>query len=663
MDNARVVDVTLVTITLTNGGFVLVNDGHQWNFPPRNGGMDYIHDPSAAFFNDNPIPKLVREVIQNSLDAREPDIMEPVCVTFTDARIERSLLGATQLYTHLTSCLNRTKNEERVEIQEIYQRAVDTLRNSHIRCLRIVDTNTTGLKGPNWDALVAQEGSVEKADTGAPGGAFGIGKNAVFNVSDIQTVFYSTHYIEGRKGRVDKLQGKATLMSHLNPQNSKESLQHIGFYQDANQQPITGRRNIKDFFQLREPGTGVFIMGFNPRTDAWVDEIVRAVLQNFFYAIHHRSLEVKIKDGEDATEITHETIEPLFERYDADVNDSRFYYKAIRDAQPETTRHIRNLGTFDFFVHFNGGPKRMALVNRNGMLISDSREQKANPIYPRNRPLWPEYAAVVLPSTDSVDNQIRKMENPSHDAISVAQLRERDEQRKMMNAFKDARYAIRAIMDDKTHLEQSGHQANLRELAEMFPELDSSNEGVISLSTREIVHRNNNQDSFVESESNGDGDGDSETIDPNSAGNYGSEMEEGQPGGVNAEHNDNDISNDLFTRKRNASGELGTWGGRRIPVRGVRVMTTSEKTVLVCFTPTGTSPHEVKFSLKAAGEEYLNTERISIVSASLREMKNGQMVSTKDDIVTLSANETERVIVAIETSESIENVAFRLGVT
>ena len=636
----------------------------RWHFPPRNGGIDFVHDPSAAFFNDNPIPKLVREVIQNSLDARESGIAEPVSVAFADTQVDRSLIGASQLYRHLTSCLDRAVQEGRSEsIQGMYERAVETLKNSHVRCLRITDNNTTGLIGDRWEALVIEEGGVRKSDTGAPGGNFGIGKNAVFNVSDIQTVFYSTHYIDTKihKGRVDKLQGKATLMSHPNPDNSNESLQHIGFYQDESMQPIIGRREIDRFFQLSEPGTGVFIMGFNPRTDRWVDEIVRAVLQNFFYAIHHQSLVVSVENGESTIEIKHDNLEPLFERYDEDDSSSHYYYRAIRDAELETTKPISNLGAFDVFIHLNGGPKRMAFVNRNGMLISDSREQKSNPIYTRNRPLWPDYAAVILPSTDSVDKMIRDMENPSHDAISVAQLREPGEQRKMRNAFKNARDAIKAIMDNKTHLDQSGHQANLRELAEMFPELDSSQRGVTSLVTREVTYRNNSQESFVESDSEGEGEGNSERIDPDIVGDYDSERDPGEPNGVIPDPTD-DPSEDLFLQKRNVPGELGTKGGRKVPIKGVRVMTTSEKTVLVCFTPTGTSPHEVKFSLKAAGEEYLNTERLSIVSAGLKETKTGQKISAKDDIVTLSAKETERVIVEIETSDSVANVAFRLGV-
>ena len=83
-----------------------------------------------------------------------------------------------------------------------------------IPCLRVQDTGTMGLNDARWKALVLQEGAVSKGG-GAPGGSYGIGKNAVLNVSDLQTVFYSTRLIEGRKGLVTKLRGEGN--SHRSP--------------------------------------------------------------------------------------------------------------------------------------------------------------------------------------------------------------------------------------------------------------------------------------------------------------------------------------------------------------------------------------------------------------------------------------------------------------
>ena len=202
-----------------------MTDKATWQFPPNSGGIDVIQDSSSFHFSDAPIANVVREVIQNSLDAREGGL-DRVTVKFIEESVNPSLVGGYQLIHHLTQCLARARQEERLSIQAVYERALQTASRDSLRCLKIQDTGTTGLKDTKWDALVLQEGSVKKnSGTIVPGGSYGIGKNAVLNVSDLMTVFYSTRYVQGRKGRVEKLQGKATLMTHQNPQ---EATGHLG---------------------------------------------------------------------------------------------------------------------------------------------------------------------------------------------------------------------------------------------------------------------------------------------------------------------------------------------------------------------------------------------------------------------------------------------------
>ena len=568
----------------------MCNSKFQWSFPPLNGGSEVIDNASAAFFKDNPIPKLVREVIQNSLDARESGIYEPVCVTFADIQVERHLLGASQLYKHLTSCLNRVIAEDRQEsLKELYQGAVNTLRNSHIRCLRITDTNTTGLQGKRWDALVIEEGGVLKSDTGAPGGRFGIGKNAVFNVSDIQTVFYSTHYVDtsNRKGRVDRVQGKATLMAHHNPENPAEMLQHTGFYANADRAPIRGHRNVPSVFRLDEPGTGVYIMGFNPRVEDWVADIIRAVLRNFFFAIHQQNLIVCVKTENQEVRITHEDLEPMFERYrDEGTAESFAYYQAICDEEPIVTDPIPILGPLDLYIKImRKGPRRMAYVNRNGMLITDSREKKDNPLPPNNRSLWPDFAAVIMPSTDSGDREIRRMENPSHDAISAAQLLEQSQQRRMASAFAASRKAIREIMSEKVLSAHSDSESNLRELAVMFPELDPSNTGIEALLIRERPQNNYGQ---IALDSLGDEEdeeaNDTERVEPDQEGET-SGRREGETSGKG-----NGGNREGGSGSPRGSGDYGS-KGRVSSIRDARVLSTDVNKVIVAFNLTGRPPH------------------------------------------------------------------------
>lgn len=263
----------------------------NWRFAARNGGIDYVNDPSSAHFSDDPIAKLVRESIQNALDAKHDGYADPVTVTFTETSVRADLIGAASLQRHLRSCLDKISGD-RPDIADIYTNALSVIRRSEVPCLKIQDTGTVGLNDERWKALVLQEGAVSKSG-GAPGGSYGIGKNAMLNVSDLQTVFYSTRLVEGRKGRVTKLQGKATLTGHPDPDGSSEDLQHIGFYSAHNGRPLMGN-DIPKFFRLEETGTGVFVLGFNPHSTGWVDQVATAVIENFFYAVHHQYLTVEI---------------------------------------------------------------------------------------------------------------------------------------------------------------------------------------------------------------------------------------------------------------------------------------------------------------------------------------------------------------------------------
>ena len=642
----------------------------SWQFPPSNGGMDYANDPSSAYFSDAPIAKLVREIIQNSLDAKESGLTTPVKVQFSEKKIKRGLIGSSDLKRHILSCLNRTKASNWPKLEKVYDTALKTLNQKKIRCLQITDSGTTGLKGDHWAGLVHREGAVEKSG-GAPGGNYGIGKNAVFNVSDLQTVFYSTRYLNGRKGRVEKLQGKATLMNHMAPDDTKEDLQHIGFYKDSYGEPILGR-NISNFFRLDEPGTGVFIMGFNPRSDNWVEEITSAVVESFFYAIHHKQLVVEIeteKSG-DAVAVTHENLDSLFNR-DNKTPNAYHYYKAIRDAESVQTPKLARIGALGVYVTMGSGPRRIAYVNRNGMLISDSREQKINPIAPRGRSLWPDFAGVAIPVSDSGDNWVRTMENPSHDSMSPLQLQERSEIRQAERIFKEARDSIRAIIDDKAETARYGDTSNLDELASTLPEFDPNTPGNKELETQiinpptgntqgpetEIREEGGNYD--VENNENDDADGEG-NMEREGRENGGSEGNGGGGGGGgNGEGNEHGGGG---SQGGTGGGSAGRGTARRIALNNVRIMTVAPRQVVIAFNVAGDSQNQINLSLIPAGEEKRGQEnRIEITQASIENYKT--LVSVNNGRVTLTPRANSRTILRVNTIRDIESMAFTLGVS
>ena len=612
----------------------------DWQFPPRNGGIDFVQDPSSAHFSDAPMSKLVREVLQNSLDARENGIYEPVVVKFRSTPINRQLIGATQLYKHLTACLDRAKAENHpASLMRFYENACKTLKSKTVRCLSITDSRTTGLSDSRWNALVVQEGAVQKPGVGAPGGSYGIGKNAVFNVSDIRTVFYSTRYVNGREGRVEKMQGKATLMSHPNPDNGSDDLQHIGFYAAQNREPLV-TTEIHDFFRLDEPGAGVFVMGFNPRSSNWMKDIASAVIENFFDAIHQKTLIVEIS-SDDAESITvdHETIDQLFEGLFIKKPDAFYYYNAIRDAEVMPTPGIDKAGVLNAQVLIDSGaPRRTAYVNRNGMLITASREQKTNPIAPRGKSLWPDYAAVVTPATDAGDTWIRSMENPSHDSISSGQLLEAKQQRQANRIFADARRELREIIDKKADISKYGDTSNLDELRDYFPELDPNAEGNRNLEVKPIQSNPNPSPSGAS--------GTSTSRDTDSHDSSRSTNKE--------QHDDNKTN-------RDRSGQTGTGTARRAAINNQRYIPVGNAEAIISFVPDDKSD-EVKLALTPTGGERRGEkeEPLQIIDATVLSPDN-QKISLAEGVLSLTPTASERVVIKIATNDTLGNFAVRIG--
>jgi len=447
------------------------SEAHQasWQFPPNPDGAEYgFSDAASAHFRADPLAHLVREMIQNAMDAKLDGLMEPVHVAFSEAEISADAIGGDSLRPHIESCLALAKEKKQSEAASAYTNALEILGQPTIRCLGIIDRGTTGLVDDNWNALVIQEGIAHKTRP-ASGGSNGIGKNAVFNVSDLQTVMYSTRYLARRKGREERLQGKSRLVTHPEPTGKNTQLQHIGFYRTEDRQPLRGRE-IPDVFRLTDTGTGIFVLGFNAHCTNWARTAMAAVLDNFFFAIHNRQLVVEIRPNPEQSAITlnHETIDQHFITIGKGRNYS--YYQAICSCTANTVQVDAPLGPLQVYLLKGEGPRRTACLNHNGMLITDSRELSRHYLAPRSRNFWPDYAAVIMAATAQGDEWLRKMENPGHDAITPQQIRNTSDRHQAEAILNQARSALRNAYDNGFNTPQYEATSNLTELAYALPE-------------------------------------------------------------------------------------------------------------------------------------------------------------------------------------------------
>ena len=460
----------------------------QWHFAPTGRGVRHgFNNAGAEHFRSAPEEKLIREIIQNSLDAEHPEAQGPVEVDIFLCHIDPRDVGAQGLKKHLLSCRHVMHEKEQHAGAQAYGKSLRLLRKSRIPVLAVVDRNTTGLMGSKWDSLIFEEGIPAKEREGASGGSFGIGKNAPYNAAELHSVIYSTLYSSAKEGRVEKMAGRAVLVSHPCPEN-QEMLQNIGFFTDSRGKAVWGK-DIPKPFRLQHTGTGLWILGFRPGNQ-WLQNAVKATADNFFHAVHSRKLVVNIRDELDATPVAvrHDTVEGILDT-GTRKSDSLYFFRAIRQAAAGTTNPEKPIGAFDVYVYTDEqAPNRVAYVNRRGMLITATKERrKSNPFHPARGAAtgWSNYAAVVIASNDGTDLQIREMENPAHDEISVGRL-SGSREKETRDAVYNASAQVTDILNQRLRSQDEIDLNNLQELASLFPDLDPDVPGNRELATRTI---------------------------------------------------------------------------------------------------------------------------------------------------------------------------------
>ena len=168
----------------------------KWCFGPQDDvNVKGPNNPSMITFKDEDFHSLVRESIQNSLDAVD-DKSKPVEVSFA----VRSFDGMEypsffELKKHIEGCLEKFPVQGAPLYEPMLEYFDDDRFKQQINFLKIVDSNTIGMPydandGNSRFYKFIAEGVAQ--DQAGAGGAFGFGKNAFWSLSPINTVFVSS---------------------------------------------------------------------------------------------------------------------------------------------------------------------------------------------------------------------------------------------------------------------------------------------------------------------------------------------------------------------------------------------------------------------------------------------------------------------------------------
>lgn len=442
------------------------------------GESEGLSDAGIETFRENPFAAVAREIGQNSKDA-VANQDKPVRITFDLLEIPASEFPSIEEYRKVVSLCHKKscQNKKDKEI-EFFKNARNVLSNKTIRILKISDYNTTGVKGPctegnPFHTLAKSDGVSDKVNMGSLG-SFGIGKNAPFALSDLQTVFYSTLYYESETEERPKTLciGKTQFISHLD--NNKIERRRKGYWGNAtNFTPIENQNKIPKWLRRELQGTSIFSIAMR-ESENWELEIIVAILINFFVAVHRNEMEFEINNKDKL--VNKDTINALFNDKNINkvvdrlnlhevFNKARNLYNCLIAKKSFEILSIDGLGKFRIYLNISKDIGYNIGIIRSGMFITDNLKYFDEPF--KRFPHCDNFSAIIEPNGYEESEKLRRIENPRHDNFSADRISDPNHREMLKKKMKELAKEVREFLKNGTKLSISDHQ-ELSELDKFF---------------------------------------------------------------------------------------------------------------------------------------------------------------------------------------------------
>jgi hypothetical protein len=450
----------------------------EWDFPSNGGGeTDGFNNSSIDTFIGRRVFSLIRETIQNSMDARA-NSGKPVKMCFLfDQVLKSEAMGISELLPFLNLAARTAIDQHGAEHPgtKFFKRAIDQVVSSEtIPFFSIHDFETTGLTGPTesgkgkpgaWLALVKGSGLSIK---NAPGslGSFGHGSKAPFAISQIRSVFYFSRIQEGSKVE-SRFQGKSILQS-METKNG-EMTQGTGYFGHKHRcMPLVNDDVPKWVAKLRDKqgeGTGTSLLvpfpelGNNP-DDFWRD-IKISILSNFYYAILQGNLEVGL-GGVDVITSSNlgECLENLLMEISLQQQDeSQELREELRSAitiqYPSIEKHgtliSKSFGEVEWFMRIGQDIdwRNVGVARQNGMLISHRAKNLQK--FTGTKP-FDMFLCVIGQSGSQI---LRAAENPAHTEFEFDRITDPVERKKKLKEYSEFTREIRELIREHAAIDSS----------------------------------------------------------------------------------------------------------------------------------------------------------------------------------------------------------------
>lgn len=421
---------------------------NTWNFPKANGGAIVgISSGDEETFKRFPFKSFAREIIQNSIDVAD-NIDEPVRVEFSEFQIKKADIPGLEAYKE---ALKRSRDfwAHKPDYVKIYDEMISYIEeNNKISCLRISDFNTTGLVGidsiqpidNNYLALVKGSGYSSKKAGAVTGGSKGLGKNAAFILSQLKMVFYST-ITNGKKGYIGVTKLVSGFTTEPNAVQNRNYTQGPGYFSDNSDNcgPIFEDLQLDfDSDYIRdEQGTDVYIVGFK-RSNTWKNDVIKEIINSFFYAIYKGKLEVSIDD----ILINKENLPFLAQQEFIKENKTiTALYDILFNSENVQVFSLETLlGPCDLHVKMYPQDQQMLATNKcfmvrhPGMLIKDETFGNYN------------FSAMCFIDNNLLGQKLLSIENPQHTDWEPNRIEDIDEKIEVKRMIADLKTQIKEII-------------------------------------------------------------------------------------------------------------------------------------------------------------------------------------------------------------------------
>ena len=407
-------------------------------------------------FDDLDPAAIVRELIQNSLDAVRGDGRSKAIVHF--ALEDRALTAVPAIGTYRSTVEKAVRAQKRKlggQLPEQAQMVVagieKCLSERTVSVLSVLD-NGLGLDRQRMDALLGDGVSMKSSDAS---GAFGNGHLTAFPASELRYVLYGGVCASGKKiasghailasfSENDVCMGKDGIYAL----SVSTSMYNRYEFPSGNHMArlIREKLNWIEENSDSKKGAVVIIPGFNKfgeEDDLW-SVIERAVACNFFVAIEDGDLEITYQDDDGEKKLNESNMGRVFSGDIASEKRAKRFLSGSRAAEAYRTLvkgkvHEVDVGCGTVKIvlrEIHEGRSRIDLC-RNGMWISESTTANRLPRlsidqFSNRKPF--HCLIKVTSENGGIHDLIRKSEGPLHNHVIVKKLQPKD-RKDLRNAF------------------------------------------------------------------------------------------------------------------------------------------------------------------------------------------------------------------------------------